>query len=484
MNGIHWLASYPHSGGSKLNTFLRNLIQDDDKPVDVRDLNGCEVASDRSWLDDVLGFDTVDLDPEEVERLRPEVYRWALREEGVSYHEIHDAYTFTRSGEPLVTGDATLGAIYILRNPFDVAVALAKHNHCSIDDAITCMGSCDHVFGISLPTQVQQKLLSWSEHILSWVDAPNLKCHVIRYEDMLLHPAAILTEAARFLRLPDDPERLSKAIRFTDFEGPVRLSHASSVYKASAGTECLSMRQKSVHWRKQLTTNQIARIIDHHGSVMRRFGYLDSRNRPIDHDSASGTNECRAPGDPKLALAPKDDLRIETPRFVLKPLKTTDVTEEYVLWWNDEAIQAGLNAPARGWDRFKAENHVRGHDNRRSFHLGVFRKGGPIVGFATLVLHQEGQVAELTLVIGAKPYWGKRVPDEVLPRIFDCFFSDFPTRKIKALIVAHNRSSIATVKRTGFEKEGVLRSEWRNTSGEPVDVHVYSILKRDWLQKQ
>ena len=40
---------------------------------------------------------------------------------------------------------------------------------------------------------------------------------MIRYEDMLASPRKTFTRAPRFLQLPDDPERIAKAIRFSDF---------------------------------------------------------------------------------------------------------------------------------------------------------------------------------------------------------------------------------------------------------------------------
>ena len=83
MGGIYWLASYPKSGNTWFRAFLRNLLEDDEAPVDINDLSTGSIASARGWLDEVLGFDTADLSPNEVEQLRPEVYRWALKDEEI-----------------------------------------------------------------------------------------------------------------------------------------------------------------------------------------------------------------------------------------------------------------------------------------------------------------------------------------------------------------------------------------------------------------
>ncbi len=284
MSGIYWLASYLKSGNTWFRAFLQNLLEDGDRPVDINKLTTFRVASDRGWFDDVLGFDSANLDADELERLRPEVYRWSLRDEYIGYHKIHDAYTYTQGGEPLVSREATLGALYILRNPLDVALSYANHNHSSIDDAIAHMGDGEHAlcrFSKGLPNQARQKLLSWSGHVLSWVDATALNCQVLRYEDMQADPVAAFTGAARFLNLSDDPVRIEKAIRFSDFQELARQEAENGFYERPPRIERFFREGKSGDWREKLTPAQVERIVADHGVVMRRFGYLDADGRPL-----------------------------------------------------------------------------------------------------------------------------------------------------------------------------------------------------------
>ncbi len=79
MSGIYWLASYPKSGNTWLRSFLSNLQQDGDAPADINELATGTIASARDWLDEALGFDSADLSADEIDRLRPAVYRWSLR---------------------------------------------------------------------------------------------------------------------------------------------------------------------------------------------------------------------------------------------------------------------------------------------------------------------------------------------------------------------------------------------------------------------
>ncbi len=221
MGGIYWLASYPKSGNTWFRSFMQNLIEDADQPVDINALSTGQIASSRGWLDEVLGFDSADFSHDDLDQLRPAVYRWSTRDPEIGYHKIHDAYTFTADGEPLVSQGGTLGALYIIRNPLDVAPSYAQHSNVSVDEAIRWMGDPDNAFcwgRKKLFNQVRQQLLSWSDHVRSWVDSPGLNCHVIRYEDMLQSPTPTFSGAVRFLQLPSDEARIDKAIRFSDFK--------------------------------------------------------------------------------------------------------------------------------------------------------------------------------------------------------------------------------------------------------------------------
>ncbi len=284
MGGIYWLASYPKSGNTWLRIFLQNLREDGTEPVNINDLQTGQIASDRNWLDDVLGFDSADLDADEIDRLRPAVYRWSLHDDDIGYHKIHDAYTMTEAGEPLVSKEGTLGALYIIRNPLDVAPSFANHNNSTLDDAIERMGSSIDALARTdkkLKFQVRQKLLSWSEHVLSWVDAPDLNIQVIRYEDMLINPVATFTKTVKFLGLPDDPVRIEKAIRFSDFKVVSTQERENGFSEKPAKTEYFFRQGKSNGWRDQLSVTQIECIIRDHGEIMRRFGYLGSDGQPV-----------------------------------------------------------------------------------------------------------------------------------------------------------------------------------------------------------
>ena len=284
MGGIYWLSSYPKSGNTWFRTFLQNLREDGDEPVEINALRTGSIASARSWLDEILGFDTADMTIDEIDDLRPFVYEWSALDGALEYHKIHDAYTYTKKGVPLV-GDANIrGALYLVRNPLDVASSFANHLQCSLDKAIEQMGSSDMGFVRSqkkLHYQVRQKLLSWSEHVVSWLDAPNLNLEVLRYEDMLGDSHASFTRAARFLELPHSPEKIKKAVKFSEFKKLKSQENESGFKEKPPNTPSFFRQGKSGGWRNELTRQQVSKIIKDHGEVMLRLKYLDAQGNPV-----------------------------------------------------------------------------------------------------------------------------------------------------------------------------------------------------------
>jgi len=284
MSSIYWLSSYPKSGNTWFRTFLRNLIEDGDEPTDINELRTGSIASARGWLDGILGFDTADMTMDEIDNVRPDVYRWSSANGETEYHKIHDAFTLNSKGLPLICPRATKGTLYFVRNPLDVVSSYANHMNCSLDKSIQCMG--DHDMGMvrsgkRLNAQVRQKLLTWSEHVVSWIDAEDMNVEVLRYEDMLNDGTATFTRAAEFLEMDAPPEKIEKAIRFSAFKNLRKQEDESTFKEKPPATKNFFRKGKSGGWREELNDKQVAQVIEDHSEVMKRLGYLSASGEPI-----------------------------------------------------------------------------------------------------------------------------------------------------------------------------------------------------------
>jgi aryl sulfotransferase len=275
---IVWLASYPKSGNTWLRALLANFQEGKDSPVDINHLSIGGISSSRRAADDALGVECSDLTQEELARHRPSIYRnLARRSESVLFVKVHDAYTVNSDAEPLIPADVTRAVVYLVRNPLDVAVSLAHHTNKSLDDAIgrmseeaaTLAGHQDR-----LDFQLPQRLMSWSRHVLSWLDQSAIPVRVTRYEDMCRHPVEEFTETIRFIGLEVDTKRISRAVAFSSFEGLQEQEQAGGFKEKPYGASQFFRSGRVDGWRETLTGLQAERLIRDHATVMRRLGYL------------------------------------------------------------------------------------------------------------------------------------------------------------------------------------------------------------------
>jgi hypothetical protein len=274
---IVWLASYPKSGNTWFRIFLTNLLNHTNEPADINNLYPSTIASSRLLFDEATGLESSDLTPDEVELLRPQVYRYiAGISNEVLYHKIHDAWISLPDGNPLVPEEVTKAVLYFIRNPLDVAISFAHHSSTSVDKAIEMMNNSQYAFcsrETKLHNQTRQKLLSWSEHVASWVDQSGLPVLVMRYEDMISDTYTVFKDAMKFTGIVATDEKVRKSIEFSSFEKIQKQEQEKGFREKAAKSESFFRKGISGDWRYVLTKEQIDKIVSRHQKMMERFGY-------------------------------------------------------------------------------------------------------------------------------------------------------------------------------------------------------------------
>ena len=105
-----------------------------------------------------------------------------------------------------------------------------------------------------------------------------MRLHVVRYEDMREKPMKTFAGLSKFLGLPEDKERVKRAVKFSSFRELKKQEAAGGFAEARPDGKARFFRQgKAGAWRGVLSDELVARLIDTHGEVMTEFGYL-SRN--------------------------------------------------------------------------------------------------------------------------------------------------------------------------------------------------------------
>ncbi|MGH7072694.1 MAG: sulfotransferase domain-containing protein, partial [Stellaceae bacterium] len=218
------------------------------------------------------------LSHDDIDCLRPQIYR-AIAAEAPEQRWIkaHDAYTLNRAGEPILGGNVAQAAIYLVRDPRDVAVSLAHHNNTTIDAAIDLMSAADGALcrgRKGLTSQLRQLLTGWSGHVTSWLDQTDVPVHWVRYEDLVTDPVGYFGAALDFAGRAASPTQIERAVRNASFAELQRQENAQGFGERMPRASAPFFRMGRVGgWHDALLPEQVARLEQTHGAVMRRLDY-------------------------------------------------------------------------------------------------------------------------------------------------------------------------------------------------------------------
>lgn len=276
--GIIWIASYPKSGNTWTRAFLHNLIKIMEGETQglisinkMGELTTWEFSA-KSYVK-FLGKHPKDATHAEIAAARPKVQALIAAEaRGLAFVKTHNALVLDH-GIPTINFAVTSGAVYVVRNPLDVAISYAHHMNRSIDSTIALMETDD------IKTSVKEKVVhevygSWSQHVASWTGKSHRALYVMRYEDMLERPNETFGKLARHLLLTPSAEQLDKAIDLSSFDRLQQQEREEGFKEKPEKADRFFREGRSGQWRGRLSTDQVQKIVKAHAVQMERFGYL------------------------------------------------------------------------------------------------------------------------------------------------------------------------------------------------------------------
>ncbi|MBT5434019.1 MAG: sulfotransferase domain-containing protein [Alphaproteobacteria bacterium] len=278
MGNLVWLASYPKSGNTWLRAFLTNLMTNAERPVTLDELGRLTAGdAEPSRYVALAGKPIEALDSATVAALRPRVQAQLAAESAETrFVKTHSALMGAH-GVPSINLQITAGAIYVVRDPRDVAVSFGHHLGRPLDDIIELMGR-DNAVTDSTPAAVSELIGSWSQHVASWTAQTNPALHVVRYEDMLARPQKAFGGIAGFLGLKPPRGRIERAIRHASFKVLRGQEDKNGFRERSEHSDSFFRAGVAGQWRDVMTPEQIRRIGQQHHEQMARFEYLDGRS--------------------------------------------------------------------------------------------------------------------------------------------------------------------------------------------------------------
>jgi hypothetical protein len=273
-----WIASYPKSGNTWIRILLANFLgrnaSSDEGQIPLIGL----ISADRPTFDNTTGLASSDLTPDEIDFLRPRVYRQLARAAQAKplFFKVHDGFQTNAGGEPLFPADCSRGVLLVVRHPMDVVVSLAHHvGHQDWAALVQQLGDAQHVMAGEGRHQYHQRELGWSGHYLSWSRQSDIPVLVVRYEDMLADTAQAFSRVLSFLGIPgaDDREKIAQAVAASRFERLREIETSAGFPEIPVAADRFFRSGRAGEGLSRLPQDLRQRILDQHGPVMAELGY-------------------------------------------------------------------------------------------------------------------------------------------------------------------------------------------------------------------
>jgi len=268
---IIWLASYPKSGNTWMRSLLAHYFMPAGQAPDINNLRQFTTGDTRQdFFDAANGAPFRGQGLEDWMRVRGPALRLIAASKPDHHFVKTHCQTIRVFDQDVIPPEVTAAAIYLIRNPFDLAPSFARHQSADIDTAVDRMCNPETLMGSA--TGIYDVLGRWDDHITAWTSAPGLPRHVIRYEDMLARPAeTIRTMLEKFFKVRVDSPKLARAIKATEFSQMKKQEETHGFFEKPTGMESFFAKGQAGVWREDLTPAQVGRIREEFRPVLEKW---------------------------------------------------------------------------------------------------------------------------------------------------------------------------------------------------------------------
>ena len=256
---IIWISSFPKSGNTWVRSFLANYFQPPGKTLDINSLRQFTTADVRQdFFDKANGRPFRGKTLDDWIKVRPKALRLIAASKS-GHHFVKTHCQVAKVGPvDLIMPEVTAAAVYLTRNPFDVAPSYARHLSLGMDAAIDRM--TDRTAIHANPNRIMEITGRWDDHVRSWTTAPGLTLHVMRYEDMLADAEKAFRALLVFLLAPVDQDKLGRTLDLASFESLQKQEREQGFRERPPNMKQFFARGAAGGWREDLTPAQAARI--------------------------------------------------------------------------------------------------------------------------------------------------------------------------------------------------------------------------------
>jgi ribosomal-protein-alanine N-acetyltransferase len=176
---------------------------------------------------------------------------------------------------------------------------------------------------------------------------------------------------------------------------------------------------------------------------------------------------------------------LETKRLILRRITINDAQDifeyasdkeidKYVLWDYHKSID--------DTNKYIEDVLKKYSDNLPSGWGIVHKQKNKLIGTCGyLIINENHKFAEIGYVLSRK-YWNKGVVTEAVEEVIRHSFEILNMNRIQICSAVNNIASSRVAEKVGMKFEGILRERFI-MKGRYVDVKIYSLLKKEWMNK-
>ena len=280
---IIWIASYPKSGNTLLRSILGTYFFSDDGNFDFKYIYQIGQFPQLDYFKNA-GVDITN--NEEIFKNYIIAQRFLNKENtSIKFFKTHSAFFDRKTdGAKFSNLDNTLGAVYVVRDPRNVATSFAHHYQLSIDEATDQLCNKD-LFTKKTDFHPQTLISSWGLNYLSWLSLRK-KVLILKYEDLIGdNKKKSLIKVFDFFKSLGMSQKLfnisklNKVIKTTEFSNMKELEKKHGFREATIDSKTgkrLSFFNKGPknNWKDQLDSNNRNKIEKTYSKIMQELGYL------------------------------------------------------------------------------------------------------------------------------------------------------------------------------------------------------------------
>ena len=177
----------------------------------------CPSEASLMWFQPLVDKPVEGLSEEEIAKIRQQAQERAVSlNKNIVPMKTH-SYMGEDFGYPIFSMNATIGAVYIIRDPRDIVLSFADHFGKSVDESIGYLKK--EKLQLKTPegeraSNVHEFISTWSNHVESWTISRHPKILIIRYEDLKEQPRKWFRSICHNMGITRDEARIKRAIRF------------------------------------------------------------------------------------------------------------------------------------------------------------------------------------------------------------------------------------------------------------------------------